>query len=139
MKKDKWERRGDPTEVALLALGGKGGVFREKLEASGYRQCGEKPFDSTRKMMSVLCRTPRGELLVMAKGAPEVILGKCSKIHHQNRILPLDDSARKKIRQAQEQFADEALRVLALATDPGLEKKRNIWKRIWFPGPCGDG
>ena len=123
LKKDKWERRGDPTEVALLALGGKGGVFREKLEASGYRQCGEKPFDSTRKMMSVLCRTPRGELLVMAKGAPEVILGKCSKIHHQNRILPLDDSARKKIRQAQEQFADEALRVLALAYRPWSGKE----------------
>ena len=47
---------------------------------SYYPRVKEIPFDSDRKLMSVVCRTNKGELFLFAKGAPEVILEKSNKI-----------------------------------------------------------
>ena len=70
---------GDPTEVALVRAAIDSGMDKNATD-SYYPRVKEFPFDSDRKLMSVVCRTNKGELFLFAKGAPEVILEKSNKI-----------------------------------------------------------
>jgi Ca2+-transporting ATPase len=72
--KDRWSASGDPTEAALLAAAAKAGITAERVR-SEYPRLAEVPFDSDRKRMVSLHRTPQGDVLVVCKGAPEVVLG----------------------------------------------------------------
>lgn len=133
-----WEGTGDPTEVALLALGGKGGIWRGGVFKDGYKILSERPFDSNRKMMSVLCRTRGGEVLTFTKGAPEVVLGHCQRIYDHGRLLPLDPKGQERIRTAAVQMADEAMRVLALAYRPWSGRAAEQWEQdLVFVGLVG--
>jgi len=94
---NEWKSIGDPTEVAMIVAAQKAGFSRDSWENNGFRKLGEYPFDSERKLMSVIYTTTRkddpasGETdmtaqnassasplpntsLVLAKGAPEAIL-----------------------------------------------------------------
>ena len=66
---------GEPTEAALAVMAVKGGVERS---TSGYTLLRELPFDSQRKMMSVIVRSKGGELLMFTKGAPDILLQRCA-------------------------------------------------------------
>ncbi|MCB0418804.1 MAG: HAD-IC family P-type ATPase, partial [Bdellovibrionales bacterium] len=77
---------GDPTEIALLVLSAKAG-----LRADGYFKEAEIPFDSNRKMMSVLVRDSGENHTVYSKGAVEAILGACGQERLGNVEVPLDD------------------------------------------------
>ncbi len=68
--------RGDPTEGALLVMAKKAGFD----DPDGtYTRVDELPFDSDRKLMSVLVK--RGEdVYLLTKGAPDVLLDRCTKI-----------------------------------------------------------
>lgn len=118
-KKDKeaakpvWTIQGDPTEGALAVLGAKVGVTAASQDGL-YRRLSEFPFDSTRKRMSVVVEHQGGRL-VLAKGAPDVLMDQCSYILWDNKILPLTGTLRQKIAAANEGMAHSALRVLALA------------------------
>jgi Ca2+-transporting ATPase len=68
-----WSAVGDPTEAALLAAAGKAGLERAELEADRPRVA-EVPFDTVRRRMTTVHRRPDGQLLVVAKGAPEEML-----------------------------------------------------------------
>jgi Ca2+-transporting ATPase len=68
-----WSALGDPTEAALLAAGAKLGLSRPVLERD-FPRVDEIPFDSGRKRMTTVHRTPQGRYLVVGKGAPEVLL-----------------------------------------------------------------
>ena len=76
-----WQVIGDPTEGAIVVVALKAGI-----EASDHRQqiVYEIPFDSERKAMSVVMRDD-GRLTMYTKGAPEVILSKCSGELRRNR------------------------------------------------------
>ena len=67
---------GEPTEAALVAWANTLGLNKTALKASLPR-CGEAPFDSGRKMMSTLHLAPNG-VVQYTKGAPDVIIGKCT-------------------------------------------------------------
>ncbi len=102
---------GTPTESALLILAAKVGVHSEDLK---YQRQEEIPFDSERKMMSVLCKI-EGENIVFAKGAPEVLLEKCKFIQKAGKAVRLSEDERKKIAKINNELTQKTFRTLALA------------------------
>ncbi len=116
---------GDPTEGALLVLAKKIGLEKSKLEEQ-FPRTNEMSFTSERKMMSVLNDK------VYAKGAPEILLEKCSYIHDKNGVREITNKDKKKIQEMNEKFASEGLRVLALAYKEGdtLEEENLIFTAL---------
>ncbi|MDH6672736.1 Ca2+-transporting ATPase [Paenibacillus sp. LBL] len=108
-----WELKGDPTEGALLTLSSKMGLNRSSLN-SVYQRDKEFPFDSERKLMSVIVSHQGGRLLC-TKGAPDVLLDACTYIMWDGNIVPLTGTLRQKVLAANEGMASDALRVLGLA------------------------
>jgi Ca2+-transporting ATPase len=105
---------GDPTEIALTIAAAKAGITESYLK-SCYERVDEIPFDSDRKCMSVICRNSKGELFVFTKGAPDIIIDKCSKIMSSRGTIKLDDITRRTITRLNDGMADNALRVMGLA------------------------
>lgn len=119
-KKDKsgeeegeWRISGDPTEGALVVLASKAGLSPASLDGL-YRRVKEFPFDSERKRMSVLLEHQGGRLL-FAKGAPDMLLDKCSYILWEDKVIPFTGTLRQKVMAANEGMAKSALRVLGFA------------------------
>ena len=109
------DAEGEPTECALVNDAAKAG-FYEGGNAEKYPRVGEAPFDSGRKMMSVVCKTPEGAFEQYTKGAPDVVLGLCTKVMHADgSVSDMDDATRAKILADNKAMADDALRVLASA------------------------
>ena len=105
---------GDPTEGALLALAAKGGVRAETLVARMSR-IAEIPFDSAHKYMATF--HDDGETVrLFVKGAPDVLLTHCSQWLSQTGAAPLDTPARRALRAENAALAQQAMRVLAVAT-----------------------
>ncbi|MBN2026421.1 MAG: cation-transporting P-type ATPase [Actinobacteria bacterium] len=105
---------GDPTEGALLVMGSKGGVEPGEA-AERIKRLAEIPFDSSRKMMSVVCEE-EGERVAYCKGAPNVVLERCSHILTREGIRELGPEDSDRIKGVNDRYARSALRVLALAT-----------------------
>lgn len=114
---------GDPTEIALVKAALKAGFDQETL-LNSHPRISEIPFSSQRKMMSVLIKSEDAHL-VISKGATEVILEKCSKIEIDGKIRDLTDKDRDTILKTQNDFAKNALRVLAIAYRSHLGGEKN--------------
>ena len=104
---------GDPTETALVAfcrfIGGNDTAVREN-----YPRLQEIPFDSDRKLMSTLhFRHERYEMLT--KGAPDVLLARCTQIEKDGNIVALTEADRAEILKQNQAFSEQGLRVLAFA------------------------
>jgi len=104
---------GDPTEVALTELGKDLGLNKEDLQKL-YPRLTEIPFDSNRKLMSVMCQVENNNI-VFTKGAPDKLLNKCDKILIDGQIIPFNEEHRKEIKEANEKMSEKALRVIAFA------------------------
>ncbi|MFQ6134676.1 MAG: cation-translocating P-type ATPase, partial [Nitrososphaerales archaeon] len=109
-----WSVEGDPTEGALTVLALKSGLVQEEV-AGRYPRAGEVVFSSERKRMTTVHRTPDGRLLAYMKGAPEVILERCSNLLVEGRLLKLTGRERDEILAENESMAKKALRVLGFA------------------------
>jgi Ca2+-transporting ATPase len=107
-----WQVIGDPTEGALVVAAMKAGSIVTDIEAEVLT---EVPFNSERKAMSIVVRDPAGLTKLYLKGAPEVVLAKCTKELHDGRILELNTERRREILLLNQHWADDALRVLGLA------------------------
>ena len=107
------EAVGEPTECALVNDAGKAGLTGLVAE---HPRVGEAPFDSGRKMMSVVVETLDDEYEQYTKGGPDVVLGRCTTIYEGGKIVPLTDERRAELVAANKAMADQALRVLALAS-----------------------
>jgi Ca2+-transporting ATPase len=112
----RWAVQGDPTEGALLVAARKVGLEDEALEARFVRLA-EVPFSSERKLMSTIHRdTARQErLVVFTKGAPDVLLARCTQELVGAEIRPLTAERRAAIVQSNEALAGAALRTLGVA------------------------
>jgi Ca2+-transporting ATPase len=119
-----WMVLGDQTEVALRVVAIKGSLDEEALNKSLPR-IHEIPFDAHRKRMSTIHLVNhqdghfpdvrRGEQIAFIKGAPREVLQLCTHIRMHGEVIPLDDNWRKHIQSANDDYARNALRVLALA------------------------
>jgi P-type Ca2+ transporter type 2C len=111
----RWTVQGDPTEGALLVAARKAGLRADALDARLPRVA-ELPFSSERKLMSTVHRdAERQQLVVFAKGAPDVLLGRCtSEVVGEDR-RPLTPERRAEILRVNESLAGDALRTLGVA------------------------
>ena len=112
----RWIVQGDPTEGALIVAARKAGLTAEALDAR-YTRVGEVPFSSERKLMSTVQEDAERQdrFLVITKGAPDVLLARCTHEFVGNDPQPLTEARRAAIRAANERLAREALRTLAMA------------------------
>jgi len=113
-EEDQWIIRGDPTEGALLVVAAKAGIQVGDSRAK-YPRVGEVPFDSERKCMTTQHPSDEGGVISFMKGAPEVVLARCTSIAEGEAIRELTADDRRFILDRNEQMAGKALRVLALA------------------------
>jgi Ca2+-transporting ATPase len=111
---EEWQIFGDPTEGALVVAAAKAGIWRKKVEED-YPRIAEFPFESSRKRMSTIHKTPTGETVAYVKGAPEVIVGRCTHIDEEGQIRELLEKDQEQILLMTQSMAGEALRVLAMA------------------------
>ncbi len=102
---------GSPTEASLLILAAKAGLFKEDMK---FNRIQEIPFNSERKMMSVLCQLNR-EKIVYSKGAPEYLIKHCNFIQKKDGIFRLTERERKKILEANKDMTSNSLRTVAFA------------------------
>lgn len=118
-KQGTWQVIGDPTEGALLVAAAKARLFQGPLQAE-HSVIGEIPFDSERKMMTIVRQTVNGPVAYV-KGAPDVLLRYCTQeMTLTGNIAPFDDAARQRIITVNQTFAHDALRVLGVAYRPLL-------------------
>ena len=104
---------GDPTEAAMLVFGAKLDLSKEKLNAE-HKRVQEIPFDSERKMMSTYNVSP-DKVIMNVKGAPDGIISRSSSVFMDGKTVPMTDEIRQRLISQNEQFASQALRVLAFA------------------------
>ena len=107
------EEIGDPTEIALLHMARNCGVEKEILDYQIPR-INEKPFDSTRKMMTTLHREDHKNVSY-TKGGCDTILNRATHVWYQGKVVLMTSEMKKSIQNAMDEMAKNALRVLALA------------------------
>lgn len=112
-----WEAVGDPTEVSLIVAARK---VKGDRKYANYTRIGEIPFTSDRKRMAVVAQdnADAGRLTVFAKGAPDVLLGYCSRIAVNGAVRPMTQDDRQQILAAVERLSAEAYRTLGQAYRP---------------------
>lgn len=104
---------GEPTEAALVAWVAKLGLHKDTLKIDAPR-IGEAPFDSGRKLMSTVHITA-GNYVQYTKGAPDVLIGRCTHYISNGVPVPMTDEYRQRIAEVNKAMANRALRVLACA------------------------
>jgi Ca2+-transporting ATPase len=123
-----WRMVGDPTEGALVVAAAKAGLLRAAVEAV-YPRVAEIPFDAERKGMSTIHRLPAerprahdtawvdgsGPYVAFVKGAPDLLLPRCTSIRMKDRTVALTEEERGSIREVNGLLASRALRVLGVA------------------------
>ena len=114
-----WTVQGDPTEAAFLVAEAKVEGLHEARE-SRFERLGEVPFTSERKLMSTVQADAAGEfgVAVVTKGAPDVLLARCTAERTAREVRPLTSARRAEILADVERLADLALRTLAVAYRP---------------------
>lgn len=131
---------GDPTEVALVNAALDKGFNKNDL-LSVHPRVAEAPFDSIRKMMTTVHKYD-SEFISYTKGAPDVLLSRCSQILTENGIRAITEDDKIQIREANKSMADKALRVLALGmrkfnTMPEDTSEQGLEKDLIFIGLSG--
>lgn len=121
-----WRVVGDPTEGALLVLASKavGKGEKSKRALPEGKRVDELPFDSDRKMMSVIEQTADGKYMLLCKGAAEALLARSTHIYWGGEVTPLTQRLRQQVAAQTEKMASQALRVLSFAYRPLEQNQR---------------
>lgn len=105
---------GDPTEGALVTVAEKAGLSNGELNQK-FKRVKELPFDSDRKMMTTFHENfVEGKYVAFTKGAPDIIIDRCTHIYVDGKAVPIDEEQKKNILAKNTEFARQALRVLAI-------------------------
>lgn len=127
-KNEKSKILGTPTEAALIILTRKAGIDSQH-ENQKFPRLKELPFDSNRKLMSIISKTQTGTPIIYTKGALSSELQICDQILDAGQIRALTEADRKKILAINEKYAREGLRSLAFSfrkvvdQDPLMDQK----------------
>ncbi|MGM5482265.1 MAG: calcium-translocating P-type ATPase, SERCA-type [Nanobdellota archaeon] len=132
-KKSHWKINGDATEGALTVLGAKANINKKKTEKEMPR-IKENPFESERKMMSTINKY-KNTNYVFAKGAPDILIKKCTKIYVKGKTKKLTQNDKDTILQKNSGMAKRALRVLGVAYKKKDNKKDE--EKLVFLGLVG--
>lgn len=103
---------GDPTEVAIVNECYRLGKTKKSLY-NQYERIGDIPFDSSRKLMTTIHKIG-DRYRIITKGAPDVLIKRCSKYYANNQVASLNMAITKTIEQQNESMAKNALRVIAV-------------------------
>jgi Ca2+-transporting ATPase len=123
----RWRITGNPTEAALLVAAAKCG-FEEEAH-----RLAELPFDSGRKRMSVLVARQGGEEM-FSKGGADGLLDSCSHALLGGQVVPLDQELRGRITSRIDQYAEQAMRVLAFAWKKLAGRQDFVEENLVFVG-----
>ncbi|MGN1387671.1 MAG: cation-translocating P-type ATPase [Bacillus sp. (in: firmicutes)] len=104
---------GDPTEVALITFSNKHNKNYNEIRDRFPRES-EIPFDSDRKLMTTI-HTFNDQKAMLVKGGPDVMFERCNQVLIDGEKLPLTDEIIRRFHEANEDFSNKALRVLAYA------------------------
>ncbi len=131
---------GEPTESAIVNIALKYGINKNSLY-NKMKRVNEVPFDSDRKMMTTIHKIG-DKYRIITKGAPDIILQRCSYIYNYGSLKQLDYNTEQNIQKANEEMANKALRVLAIAYKdvtnlPYNINSENIEKDLVFTGLFG--
>lgn len=131
---------GDPTDAALLLYADENSYKRKELEEKHPRLL-EIPLDSTRKRMTTVNQID-GDRYLLIKGAPEVLLQRCSHIMGGSGVCSINDEDRANAMKDLNEMTHNALRVLGFAyrkLDPeeNLEEKESLERDLIFVGLVG--
>lgn len=131
---------GEATEIAIVNAALDENIDKNNLYAR-MKRVKDIPFDSTRKMMSTIHKTNTG-YRVITKGAPDVIIGKCSKYKDGNLLKDIDGITKRKIEEKNLNMAQKALRVIAVAYKdisiiPNKVDSKTIENDLTFVGLIG--
>lgn len=107
------EASGEATEVAIANCALKHDQDKDELYER-MKRVNEIPFDSDRKMMTTI-HVVNGKYRAITKGAPDVLLKRCTKCYDNGSIINLDSNKISRIENYNNQMADNALRVIAVA------------------------
>ena len=131
---------GEPTEAALVTWADKLSFNKNELKET-HPRLGEAPFDSGRKMMTTVHKNA-GSIVQYTKGAPDVIINKCTHYLLDGKAVPMTEDYKQQILTANKSMADRALRVLACAQriwteEPSEYSPEYLEQNLCFMGLCG--
>jgi magnesium-transporting ATPase (P-type) len=136
-----WVIQGDPTEAAFLVAEAKLGITEARQ--ARFERVGEIPFSSERKLMSTVQQdTELGGAVVVTKGAPDVLLARCTHVRVAGEVRPINDDDRRRVAATVDRLADQALRTLAvayrpLADDECPSQDESMEQRLIYVGMVG--
>ncbi len=105
--------RGDPTEVAMVEFVDQVGGYEELRNK--FQQVGSQPFDADAKYMSATSLTQGGTLYMTVKGAPNVIIDRCTEVFAEGLVRKFRANEKNKLEKQAEKYAGHGMRVLGLA------------------------
>lgn len=108
-----WYSIGDPTEAALITLGEKTGLNPDKMDEE-TPELREYPFDAVRKLMSSVRKEGEKSVLYV-KGAPQMLIERCTMIWDGKNIRPITEGDRKLVSEKNDEYASLTLRNIAFA------------------------
>lgn len=132
--------KGEPTEAAIVNEALNQNIDKNELYTK-MRRVADIPFDSTRKMMTTIHKF-ENKYMVITKGAPDIILGKCKYYNENENLKVIDLNINRKINENNEIMANKALRVIAVAykiidTIPSKIESNQIEDGLTFVGLIG--
>ena len=138
-----WSIGGDPTEGALIVAARKAGIAADAVE-DRFERVGEVPFSSDRKLMSTAhsdAEKPERRI-VFAKGAPDVLLARCTHERVGEEARPLSAERRSQIHATIDAMASQALRTLGIAfrslpAEDAAETSEDLEREFVFLGLVG--
>lgn len=132
----KGEIQGDPTEGALLLFAEKNKYKVEEF-IKEQEKVQEKPFDSDRKLMTVICKDKTKKQTAYVKGAPEELIEKCTYAYINGKKKKLTKEGKEKILKKCEELSNNALRSLAFAYKTEKLKLSEVEEDLIFLGIVG--
>lgn len=132
--------KGEPTEAAIVNEALNQNIDKNELYTK-MRRVADIPFDSTRKMMTTIHKF-ENKYMIITKGAPDIILGKCKYYNENETLKVIDLNVNRKINENNEIMANKALRVIAVAykiidTIPSKIESNQIEDGLTFVGLIG--